>query len=80
MEVEEDQEVLVDVVHQDITLADQEHTVLKHYTHMMETLHQDHHNILSALQRHLDVHVAVAVLVEMVVDSVVVQHMFKVQV
>ena len=53
--MEEDQEVLVDVVHQDITLADQEHTVLKHYTHMMETLHQDHHNIQSVLQRQQDV-------------------------
>jgi len=78
--VGEDQEVLVDVVHQDITLADQEHTVSRHYMHIQEILQQDHHNILSALQRHLDVHVAVAVLVEMVVDSVVVQHMFKVQV
>ena len=53
--MEEDQEVLVDVVHQDIFLAEQEHTVSKHYTHMMETLHQDHHNILSVLQRQQDV-------------------------
>ena len=78
--MEEDQEVLVDVVHQDITQVDQEHTVLRHYMHIQEILQQDHHNILSALQHQLDVHVAVAVLVEMVVDSVVVQHMFKVQV
>ena len=76
----EDQEVLVDVVHQDICLADQEHTVSRHYMHIQETLQQDHHNILSALQHQLDVHVAGAVLVEMVADSVGVQHMFKVQV
>ena len=76
----EDQEVLVDVVHLDMYLADQEHTVLSHYMHIQEILQQDHHNILSALQHLLDVHVAVAVLVEMVADSVVVQHMFKVQV
>ena len=78
--MEEDLEVLVDVVHLDMYLADKEHTVSRHYMHIQEILQQDHHNILSALQHQLDVHVAVAVLVEMVVDSVVVQHMFKVQV
>ena len=51
----EDQEVLVDVVHQDITLADQEHTVSRHYMHIQEILQQDHHNILSVLQRQRDV-------------------------
>ena len=78
--MEEDLEVLVDVVHLDMYLVDQEHTVSRHYMHIQEILQQDHHNILSVLQHQLDVHVAVAVLVEMVVDSVVVQHMFKVQV
>ena len=51
----EDQEVLVDVVHQDICLADQEHTVSRHYMHIQETLQQDHHNILSVLQQQQDV-------------------------
>ena len=78
--MEEDLEVQVVVVHQDITQVDQEHTVSRHYMHIQEILHQDHHNIPSVLQHQLDVHVAVAVLVETVVDSVVVQHMFKVQV
>jgi hypothetical protein len=53
--VEEDQEVLVDVVHQDIFLAEQEHTVSRHYMHIQEILHQDHHHILSVLQHQQDV-------------------------
>ncbi len=53
--MEEDLEVQVVVVHQDICLADQEHTVLRHYIHIQETLHQDHHNILSVLQHQQDV-------------------------
>ena len=53
--MEEDLEVLVDVVHLDMYLADQEHTVSRHYMHIQEILQQDHHNILSVLQRQRDV-------------------------
>tara|TARA_B100001109_G_C18598759_1_gene351387 strand:- start:323 stop:559 length:237 start_codon:yes stop_codon:yes gene_type:complete len=78
--VEEDQEVLVDVVPLDMYQVDQVHTVLKHCLQTKEISHQDHHNILFVLQHQLDVHVVDVVLVEVVVDSVVAQHMFKVQV
>ena len=53
-------------------------TLLGLYSHIKETLLQALHNILFALQVLRDVVVAVAVLVEQVVDSVVAQVLYKV--
>ena len=53
-------------------------TLLGLYSHTKETLLQALHNILFALQVLRDVVVAVAVMVEQVVDSVVAQVLYKV--
>ena len=54
-----------------------EHMFLRLYTLIRETLHQEVHHILSVLVDLVSVVVAVAVMVEQVVDGVDINHMFK---
>ena len=54
-----------------------EHMFLRLYTLIRETLHQEVHNILSVLVDLVSVVVAVAVMVEEVVEGRDIHHMFK---
>ena len=54
-----------------------EHMFLRLYTLIRETLHQEVHNILSVLVDLVSVVVAVAVMVEEVVEGLDIHHMFK---
>ena len=58
-------------------LVVREHMFLRLYTLIRETLHQEVHHILSVLVDLVSVVVAVAVMVEQVVDGVDINHMFK---
>tara|TARA_B100000902_G_C27045931_1_gene781685 strand:+ start:214 stop:453 length:240 start_codon:yes stop_codon:yes gene_type:complete len=54
-----------------------EHMFLRLYTLIRETLHQEVHNILYVLVDLVSVVVAVAVMVEEVVEGMDIHHMFK---
>ena len=54
-----------------------EHMFLRLYTLIRETLHQEVHNILYVLVDLVSVVVAVAVMVEEVVEGLDIHHMFK---
>ena len=56
-----------------------EHMFLRLYTLIRETLHQEVHNILYVLVDLVSVVVAVAVMVEEVVEGTVIHLMFRVQ-
>jgi hypothetical protein len=77
--VEEDLVVLLVAVLVVTTLVVLVHTVLRHYIHIQETSHQDLQTILFVLVQLLVALVADAVLVDLVADSVVAHHMYKVQ-